>query len=124
MPVHATEADDRWRRVAVVGLVLLVGSLTPSPFARRESFETYGPDKWVHFLAHGVFTVTLTDALTADGTGTTVSGGSAVGCSVLLGLVIGHLQKYVPGRAPELADLIAGALGSILGLGWWYRNDG
>jgi len=100
----------------------VVGSLLPSPFARHETFETYGPDKWLHFLGHGAFAVTLAEALADDGRASPVSGGGAVCCSVLLGLVVGRLQEYVPGRMPELADVVAGAIGSILGVGWWYRN--
>jgi len=112
----------RWRRVLTVGVVLLVGSLVPAPFERHEAFETYGPDKWLHFLGHGAFAVTLADALATDGTASPISGGGAVCGSVLLGLAVGYLQQYVPGRVPERADVVAGALGSVLGVGWWYRN--
>ncbi|MDS0284648.1 VanZ family protein [Haloarcula onubensis] len=121
MTAHAASATP-WRRALTAGLALLVGSLVPSPFDRREAFDTYGPDKWLHFLGHGTFAVTLADALAADGRGRAVAGGGAVGCSVLLGLTVGYLQRYVPGRVPELADLVAGALGSLFGVGWWYRR--
>lgn len=122
MTVHSTSARRR-RRALVVGLVLLVGSLIPSPFDRHEAFDIYGPDKWLHFLGHGAFAATVADALAADGTSPSVSGGTAAGCSVLLGVLIGYLQQYVPGRMPELADLVAGILGSLLGVGWWYRAE-
>lgn len=122
MTAHATSPGTPWRRPLAVGLALLVGSLVPSPFDRHEAFDTYGPDKWLHFLGHGAFAMTLADALAGDGAADAVSGAIAVGCSVLLGLTIGYLQQYVPGRVPELADLVAGVFGSILGVGRWYRR--
>jgi len=120
---HVASVDARWRRALVVGLTLLVGSLVPSPFARHEAFDTYGPDKWLHFLGHGAFAVALAEALDDERT-PGVSGVGAIGVSALLGLTVGHLQRYVPGRVPELADLVAGVLGSLVGVGWWYRTTG
>lgn len=122
MSPQQSVSGARWRRVLTVGVVLLVGSLVPAPFDRHEAFDTYGPDKWLHFLGHGAFAVTLAEAFTADGRASPISGGGAVCGSVLLGLAVGYLQQYVPGRVPELADLIAGVLGSVVGVGWWYRN--
>ncbi|MBX0288284.1 VanZ family protein [Haloarcula salinisoli] len=122
MPSQEATADARWRRVLTVGVVLLVGSLVPSPFDRHEAFDTYGPDKWLHFVGHVAFAVTLADAFAADGTANPISGGGALCGSVLLGLAVGYLQQYVPGRVPERADLVAGVLGSMLGVGWWYRS--
>ena len=100
---------------------MLVGSLLPSPLARHEAFETYGPDKWLHFLGHGAFTVTLADAFASEKMAPTPAAGVAVGCSVALALVVSALQRYVPGRLPELADTVAAVLGSVAGVGWWYR---
>lgn len=114
-------SDSRWRRARAVGLALLVGSLVPSPFERHDAFDTLGPDKLLHFLGHGLFAVTLADALAGDGTPRALSGGGALGCSAVVGLTVGYLQQYVPGRVSERADLVAGVLGSIAGVGWWTR---
>lgn len=122
MAPHAAPVGARWRRAVVVGLILLVGSLTPSPLARHEAFDTYGPDKWLHFLGHGAFAAALAQALSADGRAKSVSGVGAISVSALLGLTVGYLQRYVPGRVPERADLVAGVLGSVAGVGWSYRT--
>lgn len=125
MSSQVATADARRRRVLTIGVGLLVGSLIPSPFERHDAFDRYGPDKGLHFLGHGAFAATLADALAADGRAGPISGGAGAVCgSVLLGLGVGYLQRYVPGRVPELADLVAGALGSILGVCWWYRRGG
>ena len=121
MSVTAAVSDARWRRAFVVGLTMLVGSLLPSPLARHEAFDTYGPDKWLHFLGHGAFTVTLADAVAGEEVAPIPAAGAAVGGSVALALVVSALQQYVPGRVPELADTVAGTLGSVAGVGWWYR---
>jgi len=119
---HAALDGARWRRAVVVGLTLLVGSLVPSPFARHEVFDTYGPDKWLHFLGHGAFAAALAEAFGHDGRTAGVAGLGAIGVSTLLGLTVGYLQQYVPGRVPERADQVAGVLGSIAGVGWWSRT--
>ncbi|WP_276252339.1 VanZ family protein [Haloarcula rara] len=111
------------RRTALLaGLVLLLGSLIPSPFERHEAFERVGPDKLLHYLGHAGFAAALADALAAEGVAPRRAGGLAVCGSVLLGLAIGVGQRYVPGRVPELADLVASALGSVVGAGCWYRS--
>lgn len=106
-------SESRWQAVGIVALVLLVGCLLPSPLGRRPEFDRFGPDKLLHFLGHGYLTVTIADALSPDGPGP-VAGVLAVGGSTAFSLVLGSLQQYVPGRAPERADVVAGLLGSIL----------
>lgn len=121
---HVAEpTQSRWRRPLYVALVLLGGALVPSPFERRESFRYVGPDKWLHFLGHGVFAAVLADAFGADGVGQGGASGLAIGGSASLGLLVGYLQQYVPGRAPELADFVAAVAGSLAGVGWWYRTE-
>jgi len=119
---NAAPAGKRWRRAVAVGLTLLVGSLVPSPVARHEAFDTYGPDKWLHFLGHGAFAAAVARALATDGRPPAAAGVGAVGVSTLLGVSVGWLQRYVPGRVPERADLVAGVLGSVAGVGWWFRT--
>lgn len=116
--------DSRWKRVVVTALVLLVGSVLPSPLRRHPEFSRIGPDKLLHALGHACLTVTLADALATDGLDVGRAGVVAVVCSFVHGFVIGLLQRRVPGRVPERADLVAGLLGSVVGaLGWWSVFD-
>lgn len=115
--------SSRRQPALVAGLVILVGSLIPSPFERRAAFERFGPDKLLHCIGHAGFAAALSDALAAEGFPRAAAGGFAVTGSVLLGAIIGRLQAHVPGRMAERADLIAGALGSVVGAGWWYRSE-
>ncbi len=116
--------DSRWKAVVVTALVLLVGSLVPSPLGRHPDFSRFGPDKLLHFIGHACLAVTLADALATDRLNVSWAGVVAVVCSFVHGLVTGFLQRYVPGRIPERADLVAGLVGSVVGvLGWWYNFD-
>lgn len=110
--------------MVVTALVLLVGSLVPSPLGRHPDFNRFGPDKFLHFLGHAGLAVTLADALATDRLNVSWAGVVAVICSFVHGLITGFLQRYVPGRVPERADLVAGLFGSVVGvLGWWYKFD-
>jgi VanZ family protein len=43
-----------------------------------------------------------------------------------LGVVTEGLQAWVPGRSPSGADVLADALGLVLGVAvsWWFLRDG
>lgn len=112
--------DTRWQEAARVAFVLMVGCLVPSPLPRYPEFDRFGPDKVLHFLGHGYLTATLVNALAPD----CALGKSAVlalGGSTALGVVTAYAQQYVPGRAPERADLVASLCGSLAGLVLWRR---
>jgi VanZ family protein len=116
--------ESPWKASVGTALLLLVGSLVPSPFRRRPAFSTFGPDKLLHFVGHAGFAAVLSDAL-----GTTwLDDREAVVLAVCLstgyGVVTGRLQEWVPGRAPERADLVAGMLGSAVGALGWQRLTG
>jgi VanZ family protein len=105
-------------------VVLLVGGLVPVPFERRPEFSSVGPDKLLHLLGHGAFSVALADALAADGRGHGESAVVAAATSTAYGFVIGRLQRRVPGRVHERADVVAGVVGSVLAVVWWaIRGD-
>lgn len=108
--------DSRWTAVAVVAVVLLVGSLVPSPFRRHPAFRRIGPDKLLHLVGHAGFAATVADALDAGRLSDRDGAALAVCVSAGYGIVIGHAQRYVPGREPESADLVAGVLGAVLGV--------
>jgi len=122
MASRFSPSESRWTVVALVALVLVVGSLMPSPLRRRPEFSRVGPDKFLHFLGHGSLAVALAAALRGDRRSRWLPALLAVGCSTTLGVVTGTLQRWVPGRKPELADLVAGFLGAVVGVGWWART--
>ncbi|WP_340101418.1 VanZ family protein [Salinibaculum salinum] len=111
-----------WRTIVWTALVMLVGSLVPSPFQRRPQFSRFGPDKIFHFLGHARLTVVLAEAFSTGRLTVVQTDLLAVGVSFVYGLVIGSLQRYVPGRAPERADLVSGLLGAVVGVLWWHHR--
>lgn len=117
-------SESRWKTAAVLSVVLLVGGLIPVPFERRPEFSSVGPDKLLHLFGHGAFSVALANALAADGRSDGESAVVAVAASSAYCLVIGLLQRRVPGRVPERADVVAGVIGSVLAVVWWgLGND-
>ena len=113
MSVSRRLSGSRWGRAALAAVALLVGGLVPSPLGRHPEFDRVGPDKALHFLGHAGFAVALTDALAGDDVGDWPAACLAVAGSTALGALVGVLQRPVPGREPERADLVAGVLGSL-----------
>lgn len=111
----------RWRAVLVVAVVLLAAAVVPSPLRRHPAFDRFGPDKLLHLLGHAGLAAVLADALAAEGFEEPVAMGISVGASTGYSMLTGHLQKWVPGRVPEHADLVAGIFGSVLGVLGWRR---
>jgi VanZ family protein len=115
---------SRWKTAVGTALVLLVASVVPSPLGRHPEFSRVGPDKLLHFLGYAWLAVTLADAFATDRLDVGQAAAVGVGGSFAHALVTGFLQQYVPGRVPERADLVAGLVGSVVGvLGWWYLSD-
>lgn len=118
MVVPSTGA--RWRRAVAATAALLVAAVVPSPLQRHESWAWLGPDKLLHIVGHAGYAVVLADALGAgrysDGQAAVI----AVCLSTVHSLVTGRLQRWVPGRGFELADVVAGLLGAALAAGGWY----
>jgi VanZ family protein len=122
--VPSQQPSSRWKWAAVAALALFVGSVLPSPLPRRPEFSRFGPDKFFHFVGHAALAATFADALATDSSDALWTGGVVVVGSSLYSLVLGHLQQYVPGRAPERADTVAGVIGSIAGVaGWWHSRN-
>lgn len=113
-------AGTGWSTVGLVGLVLVGGSLLPLPFRRRPEFGRFGPDKALHFLGYFGLAAAVADALADEGVVPLRSALLAVCCATGVGVGTGALQRYVPGRANERADLVAGVLGAALGALCWY----
>lgn len=111
-------ARRRWADAWLVAVVLVGGSLVPSPLERRPEFERVGPDKALHVLGYAAFAARLTDALAGEGMGPARRGVVAVCGSAAIAVGTGRLQRYVPGRAHERADVVAGVFGACIGVLW------
>lgn len=122
--MHNRFPDSCWTTVAIGTVALLVAAILPSPLRRHPEWERVGPDKLLHLVGHAGYAVTLAEAL---GTGRYTAGEAAilaVCISTTHSLVTGQLQKWVPGRAFEPADVIAGLVGASFAVFSWYvTND-
>lgn len=108
-----------WGPATVAATLLLVGSAIPLPDQYNPDFGPYGPDKLLHIIGHAGLVALLG---TAVGDDDRISG-HAYGAIVLsagYGLAIEVLQESVPGRQFEFGDVVAGLLGSLIGL-FMYR---
>lgn len=122
-PGHRDETAN-WTTVVIVALVLLVAQLLPSPLRRHPAFSRVGPDKFLHLLGHALFSAVLVNALSAERVDDRVSAVTAVVLSTSYGIAVGELQKLVPGRIPERADVIAALMGAVLGAVGWQQLTG
>ena len=109
----------RWKRVVFSSGVLLVAALLPSPLQRHPEFDWFGPDKLLHLLGHGWHAVVLADAFSGGQHRDREAAVVAVVVSTGYGVLTGVLQNWVPGRAFERADVVAGFLGSVLAVWNW-----
>jgi hypothetical protein len=129
-----------WRALFFVALALtLVALLLPAPdvlalkgwvvswlpggrWLDREDVTHWAhADKWVHGLMFAVLGGLATSAWRDRWW--------RVRCCwalLALGVVTEGLQAWVPGRSPSGADVLADALGLVLGVAvsWWFLRDG
>lgn len=114
--------SSRWIPVAIIGVLLFVGSMTPSPLRHQLKFGAFGPDKFPHLLGHAGYSLALATALADEGLSPRKAAILAVVVSTIYGVLTETLQRWIPGRAPERSDVVAGLVGSILGvLAWQCR---
>lgn len=116
----STDGWRRWRGVGLPGGLLLVGSAVPLP-TPRPAFGPLGPDKLLHLLGHAWLAAALAGALDADGGPTRRGAVLAVALSTGYGVCTERLQDVVPGREFERADVLAGMLGSLVGVALRHR---
>jgi VanZ family protein len=114
----------RWTDVAVATVVLLVASVLPSPLGRHPEWGRVGPDKLLHLVGHAGYAVLLADALGAGRWRDRDAAVLAACVSAVHGLLVGRLQRWVPGRAFEPADAVAGLVGAVVGAVGWYVASG
>jgi VanZ family protein len=112
--------DPRWRRATVATFVLLAAAVVPSPLRRHESWAWFGPDKFLHLVGHAGYAAVLADAFGGGRCSDEQAAVLAVLVSTGHSLASGRLQRWVPGRAFELADVLAGLVGAVLAVGGWY----
>lgn len=111
----------RWLPVAVA-LVILVASLVPGG-GGGGTLGPVGVDKLLHVVGYAVLAGTSLWALRDRRLGATLA---VVVLVTGYGGVVELLQGPVPGRAVSLLDLVADAVGAVLGVaGWWLfgRSD-
>lgn len=103
----------------VAAVALFVGSAIPLPPRHNPDFGPYGPDKLLHLLGHGGLTAAFVAALDDDRSSLR-AGVVAVVLSTVFGIAIELLQEAVPGREFERGDVVAGLLGSLVGVLSWH----
>jgi len=113
-----------WRAVGLLAAVLFLASILPSPLGRRPEFRHVGPDKLLHLVGHAGFAAAIAGAVGRGRVDDRAAGVIAVCLSTGYGLVLGRFQERVPGRVHEFADVVAGLVGSVLGVIGWSRVSG
>lgn len=120
MSTGAARDGERWFGVVSSAILLLVGSALPLPPRHNPDFGLYGPDKLLHLLGHAGFAAALVAALKDDGPPLRVAV-VAVVLSTVYGIGTELLQERIPGREFERGDVIAGFVGSFVGVISWHR---
>jgi hypothetical protein len=112
----ASPRTRRWGPVAVTGGLLLAGSTVPLPPGVDPDFGPYGPDRFLHLVGHAGFTATLLAALEDGATVDRGRASLAIVSSVGYGVCTELMQEGIPGRGFERGDVVAGFVGSVLGV--------
>lgn len=118
VPDRFSRDARRWLGAAAVGVALFAGSAVPLPPRHNPDFGPYGPDKFLHLAGHAGFAAALAAALGADSPDVRAAL-VAVGLSTAYGVSTELLQKVIPGREFERGDVVAGLVGSVLGVVAW-----
>lgn len=105
----------RQGRTLGVAAVLFLASAVPLPDSGRSRFGSCGPDKLLHLLGHAAFARSLATTLGGEQPGFRARV-TAVAVSSGFGLFTELLQTGVPGRRYERGDVLACAVGSVVGV--------
>ena len=93
-------------------LLVVIGSLLPAATLVRLHYDAIAPnDKVVHFLGYTVLALLPVALLELTGLGV------ALAASMIpMGVLLEFLQRLVPGRSYEVADMVADSLGVFSGI--------
>ena len=93
-------------------LLVVIGSLLPESSLLRLHYDAIAPnDKVVHFMGYTVLALVPVALLELVGLGI------ALAASMIpMGVLLEFLQRLVPGRSFEIADMVADSLGVLLGI--------
>lgn len=104
-----------WTPALASATLLLVGSAIPLPDRYNPDTGPLGPDKFLHLVGHASLVAMLVTAVREDDRRRGHAAG-AIALSAGLGLAIEGLQEAVPGREFDAGDVVAGLVGSVVGL--------
>lgn len=107
----------RWLPAAVA-LCILAASLVPGG-GGGGTVGPVGVDKLLHVVGYAVLAAATLVALRARTARTLLAVVVAV---TLFGGVVELLQWPVPGRRVSVLDLVADAVGAVLGSAWWWGS--
>ena len=124
MASSTDEGGWRWLGVGLPAVLLFVGSVVPLPPRWTPEFGPYGPDTFLHLLGHAWLAAALLTALDGEGGRHSRDTLLAVTLSTGYGVWTERLQEAVPGREFERSDVVAGLLGSLLGVAVRHRALG
>jgi hypothetical protein len=110
-----------WLPVAV-GVAILAASLVPGGGGGGGAIGPVGVDKLLHVAGYAVLAATTLWAVRIR---TAQAFLAVVAAVTLFGGVVELLQGPIPGRHVSVLDLVADAVGAVVGAaGWWLFGDG
>lgn len=109
-----------WAEVGVVAGAVLVGSTLPLP--ERRDTRSLGGDKLLHAGSHAWLTRAVLVALEREAVPAAFSVPAALTLSAGYSVAVERVQHVVPGRRAEVGDVVASALGSLVGAALWARS--
>lgn len=105
-----------WAASAVVWTACVLG-MAISPMSKMEWVVATLTDKTLHGIAFAVGTVVWANAFRTISSYMAVPVALGAGISLLLGGLIEFLQRFVPGRSPDFADVLADVIGILTAAG-------
>jgi VanZ family protein len=111
----------------VASSVLFLAAIVPAKRRETPAPTPYNVDKLAHSVGHASVAATLFDAVDAVDAVTQPRQAALVATLVSTGYGLGLelLQRWIPGRRYEHGDVVAGAVGSLVGAGFaWRRANG
>jgi|SRR6478672_1415774 len=112
-------------KVLAIGWLLLMCILFVIPgsaLPEQNWFADIQLDKWVHI---GLFSVLVFLWASAFDLGLPSNSWIVITIAILYGIAVEFVQKtWIPNRSFDLYDVVADAIGSVVGLIVWLRSNG